>query len=123
MQEMKKCQYCGSNDLGFGEICCPAVITSKEKYVRCKQCGASGPSAINDELAIQKWNNRIQEAPEMPQERPMIATWMDAENAYCPLNKGVCRNCLCMMWLRIGDNKGRCGLVNTQYINSTVCGA
>lgn len=125
MQERKHCQYCGSNDLEIGEIFCPAVISSKQKYVQCKECGACGPLAINDELAILKWNNRIQEAPELPPERPNKIYNGDKGSMYCPFGEGRFSSCYgnqCMMWVVDNDNKGRCGLVNTIY-GTTGCGA
>lgn len=48
---------------------------------------------------------------------------------FCPIIKGPCKKDNCMMFVWIGridksDDRewGRCGLVNTIYINSTGCG-
>lgn len=120
--DKKQCNYCGGRDLEIAAVHDPMRTPVKQKHVQCEECGAWGPLAGTDELAIQKWNNRIQETPEMPQERPTIVEEWDANNRYfCPLIAGACNGAECMMWVWVGDSdKGRCGLVNTMYINSTV---
>lgn len=122
MQDMKSCQFCGSDDLDIAEVHDPMPTPVKQKYVYCENCGACGPLSDTFELAILKWNNRIQEAPEMPQERPQIFTHKFAKGYICPIQKVKCFGRDCMMWVSVGENEGRCGLVNTMYIKSTVCG-
>lgn len=139
MQEIKFCKFCGNNEL---DIEVTLDRESGKKYrVHCRQCGANGPLRNDEDNAILWWNNRINEAPTMPQERPNIILddpdeYNSDEFPYCPFNSvnsldimgyhesvGSCKFKRCMMWVSVGEDKGRCGLVNTQYINSTVCGA
>lgn len=73
MQEIKFCQYCGDKEklklvsLNINDWC-----------VICGNCGARGPLEIYKEMAILRWNSRVQEAQEMSQERPMIMDDWDA---------------------------------------------
>lgn len=117
MQEKMYCQYCGENErLEINQY-------NGEYAVRCQHCGSIGPMGKDPEFAILKWNSRVQEAPEMPQERPMIMDDWDANQQFCPFCKDKCKGSECMMWVFVVNNDGRCGLVNTMYINSTGCGA
>lgn len=124
MQEIKFCQFCRNNEL---DIEVTLDRESGKKYrVHCRQCGANGPLRNDEDNAILWWNNRINEVPEMLQEEPTIVTEY-MEKKYCPILSGNCRTVDCMMYVythKTGSGlDGRCGLVNTMYINSTGCGA
>lgn len=121
MQEMKFCQYCEGKD--FDIIVSFESELGRIKCVKCRQCGACGPIADNDEMAILKWNSRIQEVPGMPQERPTIIKADKYDKFGCPIRGSdkPCNGRWCMMWVCVGENKGRCGLVNTIY-GTTGCG-
>lgn len=120
MQVKLNCQYCGENErLEINQY-------NGEYAVHCQHCGSIGPMAKDEEFAILKWNDRIQEAPEMPQERPTILSPRESAKRICPLSSDGhhqkdCAGDACMMWLWVGDGKGRCGLVNTIY-GTTGCG-
>ncbi len=56
---LKACPFCGSEGV--------AVVGS---FVRCGNCGATGPFAISTEEAVQKWNERVQ-PPELGAHPPV----------------------------------------------------
>lgn len=121
--DKKQCNYCGSKNLIISELYDGRLNPIKKyRHVTCMTCKACGPLADDDNEAIIKWNNRIQEAPEIPQEDNNIF-YDECSIYYCPIIKDRCKGIDCMMWISVSRNDGRCGLVNTQYINSTVCGA
>lgn len=115
MQEIKFCPYCEGKHFDI------LVSFNSElgitKCVKCRHCGACGPLAEDDEEAILKWNSRIQEAPEMQEERPQIIDRYNARNFICPFTRTKEYGCsaLCMAWVSVGEDKGRCGLVNTPF--------
>ena len=44
---LKKCPFCGSEDVGWGKDC-----------LICENCGVEGPVAISEEEATELWNKR-----------------------------------------------------------------
>lgn len=118
MPKLKSCPLCGETQ-GL------EVHLFENGYgVSCPNCGALGSLDYGKQKAIQKRNSRIQEAPEMSQERPQIIDKYNARNFICPFrdtSRDEGCSSLCMMWVSVGINKGRCGLVNTIY-GRTGCG-
>lgn len=117
MQEKMYCQYCGEKErLEINKY-------NDEYAVHCKHCGSIGPMAKDEEFAILKWNDRILETPDMPQEKPNIIDITIVQNPKrCPFapkqdrfDMGICEEENCMMWVLVGKYEGRCGLVNTIY--------
>ncbi len=51
--ELKSCPFCGSQEV--------ALVGS---FVRCGSCGAAGPYGASHEEAVQRWNDRPDEAGE-----------------------------------------------------------
>lgn len=55
---MKRCPFCGSNQL-HDEIILLPTWDGKPRYaIVCTICSASGPRAESVEIAKQKWNDR-----------------------------------------------------------------
>lgn len=112
--------------------CCPFCGHPYYKVVKregitksgiCLKCGATGPIATEVSQADEAWNTRVQEESDMLEEEPTIVKDEVARDYYCPFFNDLCNGVDCMMWISVGYKKGRCGLVNTKYINSTGCGA
>jgi len=55
--KMKKCPYCGSNQLDMETILLP-TWDGKPRYVIVCECSAAGPKAESKEIAKQRWNER-----------------------------------------------------------------
>lgn len=94
--KLNPCPFCGCNS---------TEINESDLCVECKLCGARGPICYNDDFTG-SWNTR--------------RNGENGQYAFCPFTKdNKCRISQCMIW---NEGKSRCGLVNTVYINSTVCG-
>jgi hypothetical protein len=51
---IQRCPFCS----GVSELIQP--VTKNYKFVQCKICLATGPKSVNEEYAIQWWNERNQ---------------------------------------------------------------
>lgn len=59
-KDLKPCPFCGES--GYLGIAFAQKVYSDDSFVRCHNCGASGPpSGISDAQARKLWNERKEE--------------------------------------------------------------
>ena len=60
MVEIKKCPFCGSDEVGCW-VCSSTFPNGKNPhYVRCDNCGATTDMFCSEEEALDAWNRRAE---------------------------------------------------------------
>lgn len=67
-KDLKSCPYCGAVGYGEEEVRLKLTSTSKGHFAIICSCGATGPIRVSEQRAIEAWDTREHEEPDLSQQ-------------------------------------------------------
>lgn len=56
MSEIKNCPFCAHDEI----VLVPSTVDDDYYNARCVRCGACGPTAFSETIAVERWNKRCE---------------------------------------------------------------